>query len=78
MAEVKFNVPIIELIVIDVAAEAHAAGMGDIVPDGAKHDYRLHANTPTGGQITFNRNATAADVAAYWRREGWLPEVNDA
>jgi hypothetical protein len=36
-----------------------------------EHDWRLEANTPTGGEITFSRGATAEDVAAYWRREGW-------
>jgi hypothetical protein len=37
-----------------------------------EHEYRFSAETPTGGEITFNSGATAEDIAAYWRREGWL------
>jgi TPP-dependent pyruvate/acetoin dehydrogenase alpha subunit len=37
-----------------------------------EHDYRFSAQTPTGGEISFAEGTTAADIAAYWRREGWL------
>lgn len=37
-----------------------------------EHEYRFQATTPTGGEICFHRGATADDVAAYWKREGWL------
>lgn len=36
-----------------------------------EHDYRLEADTPTGGEITFHRGADAVDIALYWQREGW-------
>lgn len=63
--------------IIDAAAEARRAGLGDLIPDGAEHDYRLAADTPTGGEITFHRGATADHVIAYWRREGWIPAGTD-
>jgi hypothetical protein len=71
------DVPLVHITVFDQAESARRlygdrAGLvvGRPLPD---HDYRFSANTPTGGEITFHRGATAADVAAYWRREGWLP-----
>lgn len=70
--------PLVQIRIIDVIAAARRAGLGDLIPDGAEHDYRLAADTPTGGSITFHRGATADYVIAYWRHEGWLPEVADA
>lgn len=61
------DVPIVEVGVIDVMRPWLREAFG-----GPEQDYRLHANTPTGGNITFHRGATAEDVVAYWRREGWL------
>lgn len=40
---------------------------GDPLPDA---DWRFHAVLPGGAEVTFNRNATAADVAAYLQRDG--------
>jgi hypothetical protein len=70
------DTPLVQAIIIDVATEARALGLGDLIPDGAgaEHDYRLSARTPFGGEITFNRYATATDIAAYWLREGWLSQ----
>lgn len=71
------DVPLIEVTVIDQADSArqlfgdHADYIaGRPLPE---HEYRFVAKTPTGGEITFHLGATAEDVAAYWRREGWLP-----
>lgn len=69
MTEDMNDVPIVEFCVIDVQRPYLRRAYG-----GPEHDYRLHAVTPTGGSVTFHRGATADDVYAYWRREGWLPE----
>jgi len=61
----------------DVAATARALfgqeGLDALAPGGkaADTDWRITATTPTGGEITFHRGATAEDVALYWKREGW-------
>jgi hypothetical protein len=64
-----------EIRIVDVAAQARKmyGAKADYVAGRPlpEHDWRLEANTPTGGEITFSRGATAEDVAAYWRREGW-------
>lgn len=36
-------------------------------------DWRFHIQLPSGGRVTFADNTTAADVAAYLRREGLEP-----
>lgn len=70
------DTPLVEVTVIDQADSARQLFgenaeyvIGRPLPE---HDYRLTAKTPTGGEITFHQGATADDVAAYWRREGWL------
>lgn len=75
-AEPFRDVPLIQITVIDQADSARQLFgdkaeyvVGRPLPE---HDYRLTAKTPTGGEITFHRGATAHDVAAYWQREGWL------
>lgn len=66
---------LVEITVVDVAETARRvlrdpeAITGRPMPE---HDYRFSAKTPTGGEITFHRGATADHVADYWRREGWL------
>jgi hypothetical protein len=62
--------------VIDVVATARALGMDLRALSGRptpEHDYRFSMPTPTGGEVTFNRYATAEQVAAYCEHEGWLP-----
>jgi len=34
-------------------------------------DYRFEIDTPTGGEVTFNRHAEASYIMAYAEREGW-------
>jgi len=59
---------------IDVAEDARqmygADAAASMFPNLPEHDYRFEAVTPTGGTITFNRGATAADIASYLKREG--------
>jgi hypothetical protein len=62
--------------VVDIAATARALGMDVSAFTGRpapEHDYRFSMATPTGGEVTFNRFATAEQVAQYCEREGWLP-----
>jgi hypothetical protein len=42
---------------------------GRKLPD---HDYRFSLKTPTGGEVTFESDATAGRVAEYCAREGWI------
>jgi hypothetical protein len=39
--------------------------------DLTKPNYRLVIDTPTGGEVTFNRYATAEHVMNYVISEGW-------
>lgn len=59
--------------VVDVAGAARKM-FGDefMGRDLTVPDYRIEADTPTGGEITFHAGATADDVALYWKREGWI------
>ena len=34
-------------------------------------DYRFEIDTPSGGTVTFNQEATASHVIEYVKREGW-------
>jgi hypothetical protein len=76
MSKIPGDTPLITIAVVDIADTARRL-YGDNADYIAgrplpAHDFRLTAKTPTGGEITFNAGATAEDVAAYWRREGWL------
>lgn len=46
-------------------------------PYADQHDYRFHLVYETAGggnaEVTFSRDCTAADVYAYCKREGWVP-----
>lgn len=69
---------VVEVRIIDVIASARALGMEGYLSEIAgrptpAHDYRFSVAIPAGGEVTFSRQATAAYVAAYCEREGWLP-----
>jgi hypothetical protein len=79
MSESLDDIPLVTITVVDIADTARRV-YGDKFEDifgkpRPPHDFRLVAKTPTGGEVTFNQGATAEDVAAYWRREGWLGHV---
>jgi hypothetical protein len=57
--------------VIDLAGEPGYPKEDLLGRPTPEHDYRLEADTPTGGSITFSRGATADHVFWYWQREGW-------
>jgi len=63
--------------VIDVSAKARELFGTEVMQQLAPHrdpllpDYRFEIDTPTGGEVTFNRYATAEHVMAYVEREGW-------
>jgi hypothetical protein len=76
VSDVFRDAVLVQVTVIDVADSARQL-YGDNADYIAgrklpEHDYRFSAQTPTGGEITFNAGATAEDIAAYWQREGWL------
>lgn len=63
--------------VVDIMDTARRLGMDIASLTGRpapEHDWRLSMVTPTGGDVTFHRGATAEDVAAYCEREGWVPQ----
>lgn len=75
------DAPLVAVTVVDVAETARrlfgGKGPAEFIAGRPlpEHDYRLKAKTPTGGEVSFHRGATADHVAEYWRREGWLPGV---
>lgn len=66
---------VVVVAIIDLIDTARELGMdlaaltGRPTPD---HDYRFSIATPTGGEVTFSRGATADHVARYCAREGWI------
>lgn len=56
----------------DVRAPLRRNGVTEFMgQDITQPDWRLIARTPTGGEVTFHRGATADEVAAYWECKGW-------
>jgi len=67
--------PIVTVQVIDVVETASRLGMDLEALSGRPtppNDFRFSMATPTGGEVTFGRGTTAAEIAAYCEREGWL------
>lgn len=67
----------ITLRLVDVAESARRLyGLdeaADMFPGLPEHDYRFEVVLPNGAEITLQRGATAAHVAAYLAREGVDP-----
>lgn len=59
--------PIITVSVEDVRAMARENFGADVISPG--EDWRLSFTLPGGAHVTMHRHATAADVAAYVKRE---------
>lgn len=74
------DIPLVTVAVVDISDTARRlyGDRADYIAGRPlpERDYRLTAKTPTGGEVSFHQGATADDVAAYWRREGWLGNVD--
>jgi hypothetical protein len=66
----------LNLRLVDASAEARELfGTVEFMGhDITKPDWRFEIDTPTGGTVTFNSQATAAYVRAYVECEGWEVE----